>query len=139
MPTVVESGGCIRLYPADPTNTDNPGPRPEWHIDENHVTIGLFDTSRPPRIDSAGYLVIDLVNPDGSGVNTWPVIRMDAEEDETLVSRHITAGPSNGGPIMRIRLTHKDLGDLDLTRSDHYAICSGKFSNIWAGAKHLQP
>jgi hypothetical protein len=127
--TSIPSGGCIRLYDDGP----------EWHIDPHHQTVGLFDISHPPRIDSSGFLVIDLVNPDGSGENTWPVVMMAANPDETLVTRWITGGCSNGGPIMRIRLVHKDLGPLDLTRPDHYAIVAGKYSNLWPEAEHLQP
>jgi len=123
------SGGCIRLYDDGP----------QWHIDPHHNTVGLFDTSHAPRIDSSGFLVIDLVNPDGSGVNTWPVIAMQAGPDETLRGRHISGGCSNGGPIMRILLVHKDLGALDLTRADHYAIVAGKYSNLWPEAAHNAP
>lgn len=138
MPTV-PSGGCIRLYPAVADADGNLVPQPEWHIDENHQPEGIFDTSEPPTIDSGGYLVIKLIDPETGGPNTLPVIRMTAGPDETLTARHINGGCSNGGPIMRIRLTHKDLGPLDLKRADHWAICAGKNANLWPGARHKAP
>lgn len=130
----IMSGGCIRLYPAD---HETPGP--QWHIDPKHQPEGIFDTSEPPTIDAGGYLVIKLIDPDTGGPNTLPVIRMNAGEDETLTGRFISGGCSNGGPIIRIRLTHKDLGPLDLKRADHYAICAGKNANLWPGAWHKAP
>lgn len=120
---IVHSGGCIRFYAEGPV----------WHINAQHKTVGLFDTSEPPSIDSAGYLIIRFVDENGD-TNTLPVIDMDPTPDEELTRRGITAGASNGGPYMRILFRKDGVGALNLNTD--YALLVGATSNLWPSAKH---
>lgn len=128
MGTVIPSGGCIRLYDTGP----------EWHINEDHAAIGLVVVSEPPTIDASGFLVIKLV--DDQGVpNALPIVYMNAASDETLTANGISAGCSNGGPIIRIRFHKEGIGALNLNTPAHWDYVSGDFSNIWLTAQHWDP
>jgi len=130
--TTIPSGGCIRLYTA--YNEDHePIPDPQWHINAAHQTIGLIDTSVPPTIDSAGYLVVKLTG----DPNTRAVVYMDASPDETLVSRDINAGCSNGGPICRIKMRKIGVRDLNLNIAADWALASGTYANLWLDLLHV--
>lgn len=128
--TALVSGGCIRLYPA---NHATPGPR--WHIDEGHNTIGVIDTSTQTTIDSSGFLTFNLLG----DPTERAVVSMTAASDETLTARGVSAGCSNGGPIVRIRFYADGTGPLDLGDPDHWAIIAGLYCNLWFTAVHDVP
>lgn len=123
--TTIISGSCIRLYPA---NHATPGPR--WHINDQHATVGLIDTSEQPTIDSDGYLVVKFLD---IGLRT--VVSMSGNPDETLTALGISAGCSNGGPYARIRLVKVGLdgqpAPLDLGNAVHWSRAAGPHNNIW--------
>lgn len=119
--TTLVSAGCIRLYATGP----------QWHIDDEHSTFGLIDTSTQPTIDSAGYLVVNLLD-----VGLRKVGSMTAASDETLTGLGIFAGCSNGGPICRIRFYKVGVGILDLNNPSHWALIDGAYSNLWLTLIH---
>lgn len=124
VPVIV--GGCIRLYPASPLGT----PRPQWHVDEGHHTVGINyanNNSNPdrPRIDESGFLVFNTLN-------RSPIISATAAMDETLSSKGILAGISNGTYLVRIRFYDTKLGrPLDLNVESDYARLAGPYNNVW--------
>lgn len=132
--TVLISGGCIRLYPASHAT---PGPR--WHINPEHSTIGLIDTSTQPTIDSDGWIEIKLINAETDTPN-GPVVSMTAAADESLAGLGVTAGCSNGGEIVRIRLvkvgTNGQPAPLDLNDPIHWSRVAGSTNNIWLTLVH---
>ena len=119
-------GGCIRLYPASASGT----PRPQWHVDEGHHTIGINyannnSNSSRPRIDESGFLVFN-------SYNKSPIVSATAACDETLSAAGITAGISNGTFLIRVRFYSSVLGrPLDLNVPADYAILAGPYNNIW--------
>lgn len=119
-------GGCIRLYPASSLGT----PRPQWHVDEGHHTIGINYANNGsnegrPRIDESGFLVFNTLN-------RSPIVAATCAIDETLSSRGITAGISNGTHLVRIRFYSSQLGrPLDLNSASDYAILAGPYNNVW--------
>lgn len=123
--TTLISGACIRLYSTGP----------EWHINDGHHTIGLIDTSTQPTIDASGFLVFNLLGDSAERA----VVAMTAACDETLTARGVSAGCSNGGPLVRIRFYADGIGPLDLTNPDHWAILAGAYCNIWFTAVHDLP
>jgi len=123
--TTLVSGACIRLYSTGP----------EYHIDPEHSTIGLIDTSTPPTIDSSGYLEIKLINSE-TDVPNGPVVAMTAASDETLTGLGIFVGCSNGGEIVRMRFYKIGVGPLDLNNPSHWAMVDGPYSNLWLTLVH---
>lgn len=121
MSSTLISATCVRFYSTGP----------EFHIDPQHATIGLIDTSEPPTIDSAGYLVIKFLD-----IGPRAVGSMTAASDETLTANGISAGCSNGGPYARIRFYRDGIGWLDLNNPVHWAYLDGPNSNMWFTAVH---
>lgn len=119
--TTLVSAGCIRLYSTGP----------QWHIDDQHSTFGLIDTSTQPTIDSSGFLQIDLLD-----VGPRTVGSMTAASDETLTGLGVFAGCSNGGPLVRMKFYKIGVGILDLNNSSHWAMVDGQFSNLWLTLVH---
>jgi len=131
--TTLISGSCIRLYPADHAT---PGPR--WHINSQHATVGLIDTSEQPKIDAQGYLVVKFL-----AIGPRAVVSMAGNPDEALTELGITAGCSNGGTLVRIRLVKRGLdgqpAPLDLTNAVHYSRVAGEHNNLWPLFVHEVP
>lgn len=132
--TTLISGSCIRLYPADHATT--PGPR--WHINDQHATVGLIDTSEQPTIDAQGYLVVKFLN-----IGPRAVVSMSGNPDEALTGLGISAGCSNGGPYARIRLVKRGLdgqpAPLDLNSAVHWSRVAGQHNNLWPLFVHHVP
>lgn len=119
--TTLVSGGCIRLYSNGP----------EWHINEEHHTVGLVDAAQQPTIDSSGFLVIHLLD-----VGERAVVSMTAASDETLTKEGISVGCSNGGPINRMRFYKDGVGPLNLNDPVHWGYVEGIYSNLWITMVH---
>jgi hypothetical protein len=119
--TTLLSATCVRLYSTGP----------EFHIDDQHATFGLIDTSEQPTIDDAGYLVIKFLD-----IGPRKVGSMTAASDETLTANGISAGCSNGGPYARIRFYKDGVGALNLKTPAHLAYVDGTYNNIWFTAVH---
>lgn len=115
-------GVVIRLYDTGP----------EFHLDADHWESGI-DVSQPPEIDASGFLVIHTKEKNA-------VINCEANPDETLVARGITAGCSNGSHLVRFRLVKVGLdgqpAPLDLNNPVHYSRVSGAYSNLWVDITH---
>lgn len=121
MTTTLVSAGCIRLYSTGP----------QWHINEEHSTFGLIDTSVQPYFDSSGFLQIDLLE-----VGPRAVGSMTAASDETLTGLGVLIGCSNGGPLVRMKFYKIGVGVLDLNNTSHYAMVDGGYSNLWLTLVH---
>lgn len=116
-------GVVIRLYETGP----------EFHLDADHWQSGI-DVSRGVDIDASGFLVIYTAEKNA-------VINCEANADETLAARGITAGCSNGSHLVRFQLVKPGLNGappvpLDLNDPVHYSRVSGPFSNLWVDITH---
>jgi len=123
---LIISGGCIRF-------TEN-GPR--WHINDNHETIGLIDTSTEPFINDDGFLEFNLTE---TGVNQ--VVSMTMSPDETMAARGLMAGASGGVSSVRVRLSKPSMtagewSPLNLNLPVHYSRVEGENSNLWITLVH---
>ena len=120
----VTFGGCIRIYP-DSSRAN--GVRLKWHVDEGHHTVGI-NPRKDPVIDAAGFITFRF----SSNTDPVPVIATSATPDETLVSRGISAGVSNGTHLIRIRLYDSKLDrPLNMNnRADARRVAS-PVSNLW--------
>jgi len=122
--TTLLSATCVRFYSTGP----------EYHIDSQHATFGLIDTSEQPTIDDAGYLIVKFLD-----IGPRKVGSMTAASDETLTANGISAGCSNGGPYARIRFYKDGVGALNLKNSAHWALLDGPNANMWFTAAHEIP
>ena len=110
-------GGVMRLYPDGP----------KWHVDADHWISGI-DPTIDPVIDSSGFITFHTLEKNA-------VLSCEANPDETLVARDITAGCSNGTYLVRFRLVKAGV-PLNLNDPEDYALVAGSFSNLWVDIEH---
>lgn len=110
-------GGVMRLYPDGP----------KWHVDADHWIEGI-DPTVDPVIDSSGFITFHTLEKNA-------VISCEANPDETLVARDITAGCSNGTYLVRFRLVKAGV-PLDLNDPAQWGLVSGSYSNLWVDITH---
>lgn len=116
-------GGCIRLYDTGP----------EWHVDEDHHTVGI-DPTVAPTIDASGFLTFWTLVKN-------PIIGCSIQPDETLTARGINAGLSNGTHLIRLRFYKEGISGangapLDLNDPIHWSRVTGPYSNLWITLIH---
>jgi len=110
-------GGVMRLY-AD---------GPEWHVDADHWIEGI-DPTIDPVIDSSGFITFHTLEKNA-------VLSCEANPDETLVARDITAGCSNGTYLVRLRLAKGGV-PLDLEDPEDWDLVEGEYANFWVDIEH---
>jgi len=124
--TIEIIGGCMRLYDTGP----------EWHVDDDHHTIGI-DPTVNPEIDSAGFLTFHNLVPN-------PIVACSVSPDETLTARGISGGLSNGTDLVRIRLYKDGVNGangaaLNLNDPVHWDRVAGPYCNLWITILHDVP
>jgi hypothetical protein len=105
-------GGVMRLY-AD---------GPKWHADADHWISGI-DPTVDPVIDSSGFITFHTLEKNA-------ILSCEANPDETLVARDITAGCSNGSYLVRLRVAKAGV-PLNMDDPDDYALAQGSYANFW--------
>lgn len=107
-------GGVLRLYPDGP----------KWHVDDDHWIRGI-DPTVDPIIDSSGFLTFHTIEKNA-------ILSCEANPDETLAARDITAGCSNGTYLVRLRLVKAGV-PLNLDDPEDYTLAAGMYANFWVG------